>query len=121
MSFKELKVYHIDYKLAMDIFEITKKFPIEERYSLTDQIRRSSRSVCSNIAEAYRKRKYPKYFSSKISDADREASETTVWIDFAHSCGYIDNECKITLLNQYEEVGKMLGSMANNPEKFLPK
>jgi four helix bundle protein len=121
MSFKELNVYQIAYKLAMDIFEITKTFPKEERYSLTDQVRRSSRSICSNIAEAYRKRRYPKHFSSKISDADSEASETTVWIDFAQSCGYIDDECRTTLLNQYNEVGKMLGGMANNPEKFLPK
>ena len=105
----------------MEIFELSKEFPKEEKYSLTDQIRRSSRSVCSNIAEAYRKRRYPKHFTSKISDADAEASETTVWIDFAFDCKYISEETQKKLLVKNEEVGKMLGGMANNPEKFLPK
>ena len=120
-SFKGLKVYQLAYALAMEIFEISKNFPKEEKYSLTDQIRRSSRSVCSNIAEAYRKRNYPRYFTSKISDADSEASETEVWIDFAFDCEYIPKEVKEKLLLQYDEVGKMLGGMANNPYKFLPK
>ena len=120
-SFKSLKVYQMSYELAMDIFEITKSFPKEEKYSLTDQIRRSSRSVCSNLAEAYRKRRYPKNFTSKISDADGEASETVVWINFSFDCKYINEEIKERLLKKYEEVGKMLGGMANNPEKFLPK
>ena len=120
-SFKSLKVYRIAYYLAIDIFEISKGFPKEEKYSLTDQIRRCSRSVCSNIAEAYRKRRYPKNFTSKITDADGEASETMVWIDFAFDCKYINEEIKKKLLIKYEEVGKMLGSMANNPDKFLPK
>jgi len=120
-SFKSLKVYQLAYELAMEIFELSKEFPKEEKYSLTDQIRRSSRSVCSNIAEAYRKRRYPKHFTSKISDADAEASETTVWIDFAFDCKYISEETQKKLLVKNEEVGKMLGGMANNPEKFLPK
>ena len=120
-SFKSLKVYQMSYELAMDIFKITKSFPKEEKYSLTDQIRRSSRSVCSNLAEAYRKRRYPKSFTSKISDADSEASETVVWINFSYDCKYINEEIKERLLKKYEEVGKMLGGMANNPEKFLPK
>jgi len=120
-SFKSLKVYQLSYELAMDIFEITKNFPKDERYSLTDQIRRSSRSVCSNLAEAYRKRIYPKNFTSKITDADGESSETVVWINFAFDCKYINEEIKDGLLKKYDEVGKMLGSMANNPEKFLPK
>ena len=120
-SFKSLKVYQMSYELAMDIFEITKSFPKEEKYSMTDQIRRSSRSVCSNLAEAYRKRRYPKSFTSKISDADSEASETVVWINFSYDCKYINEEIKERLLKKYEEVGKMLGGMANNPEKFLPK
>jgi len=120
-SFKSLKVYQLSYELAMEIFEITKSFPKEERYSITDQIRRSSRSVCSNIAEAYRKRRYPRNFTSKITDSDGEASETIVWIDFAYDCKYINNDIKDKLLKQYEEVGRMLGSMANNAEKFLPK
>jgi four helix bundle protein len=120
-SFKSLKVFQLSYELAMEIFEISKSFPKEEKYSLTDQMRRSSRSVCSNIAEAYHKRRYPKNFTSKISDADGEASETIVWINFAFDCKYFNAETKDTLLNKYDEVGKMLGGMANNPEKFLPK
>ena len=119
--FKNLKVYQLSYELAMEIFKVTKSFPKEEKYSLTDQIRRSSRSVCANIAEAYRKRRYPKNFTSKISDADGEASESVVWVNFAYDCKYINEEIKEKLLIKYEEVGKMLGGMANNPEKFLPK
>jgi len=120
-SFKDLKVYQMTFTLAMEIFEITKGFPKEEKYSLTDQIRRSSRSVCSNIAEGYRKRRYPRHFTSKMTDADGEASETSVWIDFAFNCQYINKELQESLNKRYDEVGKMLGSMANNPEKFLPK
>ncbi len=120
-GYKSLKVYQLAYQLAMEIFELSKKFPKEETYSLTDQIRRSSRSVCTNIAEAYRKRRYPKHFTSKITDADGEASESLVWIDFAKDCKYITEDIKISLTTRYEEVGKMLGKMADNPEKFLPK
>ena len=120
-SFKDLKVYQMAFSLAMEIFEITKDFPKEEKYSLTDQIRRSSRSVCSNIAEGYRKRRYPKHFTSKMTDADGEASETSVWVDFAFNCQYINKELQESLNEKYDEVGKMIGSMANNPEKFLPK
>lgn len=100
---------------------MSKKFPSEEKYSLTDQIRRSSRSVCSNIAEGYRKRIYPNHFRSKITDADAEASETQVWLDFAKDCKYINSETHLKLYSEYEEVGKMLGSMIKNPRKFQPK
>lgn len=120
-GFKDLKVYQLAYQLAMEIFNISKKFPKEEIYSLTDQIRRSSRSVCANIAEAYRKRRYPKDFTNKISNADGEASESSVWIDFARDCKYIDELLHDSLIRRYEDVGKMLGSMADNPEKFKPK
>ena len=120
-SFKNLKVYQLSYELAMEIFEISKGFPKEEKYSLTDQVRRSSRSVCTNIVEGYRKRRYPKHFTSKITDADGEASESIVWINFAFDCKYISQDKNEKLLKKYEEVGKMLGGMANNPEKFLPK
>lgn len=120
-GFKGLKVYQLSYQLAMQLFEISKKFPKEETYSLTDQVRRSSRSVCSNLAEAYRKRRYPKNFTSKISDSDGEASETMVWIDFARDCKYIEEQTHLSLMTRYEEVGKMLGSMADNPLKFTPK
>jgi len=105
----------------MKIFEISKAFPHEERYSLTDQIRRSSRSVCTNLAEAYRKRIYSKHFTSKITDTDGEASEIMVWLDFSLACGYIDVNIHNELNQTYEEVGKMLGSMANHPEKFIPR
>ena len=89
-SFRDLTVYKKAFTLAMEIFEISKTFPQEEKYSLTDQVRRSSRSVCSNIGEAYRKRRYKAHFVSKSSDGDMENTETRVWLDFAYSCGYID-------------------------------
>ena len=120
-GFEGLKAYTLSYKLAMEIFHASKIFPKEETYSLTDQIRRSSRSVCANIAEGYRKRKYPKHFSSKMTDADAECSETMVWLSFAKDCGYITEKFCINLFTQYEEVGKMLGGMSDHPEKFLPK
>jgi len=100
-------------------FEITKKFPREETYSLIDQIRRSSRSVCSCIAESYRKRKYPAHFISKLTDADMENSETGVWVDFSFACKYISQEEHISLLERNEEVGRMLGDMIQHPEKYL--
>lgn len=120
-GYKELKVYQLSYRLAMEIFKISKNFPVEEKYSLIDQIRRSSRSVPVNIASAYRRRSYPKHFASKVTDANEECTETQVWLDLAFDCGYIDNELKVQISNDYDEVGRMLGSMADNPEKFLPK
>ena len=120
-SFKNLKVYQMTCQLAMEIFELTQEFPKHEAYSLTDQIRRSSRSVCTSIAEGYRKRRYPRHFTSRITDADGEASETMVWLDFAKDCGYITDDCHQCLTQRYEEVGRMLGSMADRPERFLPK
>ncbi len=120
-NFKEMKVYRLAYQLAMEIFQLSKSFPKEEKYSLTDQIRRSSRSVCANIAEGYRKRRYPKHFTSKMTDADGEASETTVFLDFAKDCDYIPQSTYQHLMARYNEVGRMLGSMANHPEKSLPK
>lgn len=120
-GFKDLKVYRLAYKLAMEIFELSKSFPKEETYSLTDQIRRASRSVCTNIAEGYRKRIYPKHFKSKISDADSEASETQVWLDFAKDCQYITVEVYNRLYGEYGEIGKMLGYMILHPGKFMPQ
>ncbi|RLD50492.1 MAG: diversity-generating retroelement protein bAvd family protein [Bacteroidetes bacterium] len=118
MSFRQLQVYQKAFKLAMEIFEMTKKFPVEERYSLTDQIRRSSRSVCANIGEAYRKRRYPKHFISKLSDCDAENTESQVWLDFSLSCKYINKEKYNDLISKSEEIGKLLGFMMNNSEKF---
>jgi four helix bundle protein len=118
---RDLKVFQLAYKLAMEIFDASKLFPKEEKYSLTDQIRRSSRSVAANIAEGFRKRQYPKMFLSKLADADGEATETQVWLDFARDCEYLSPEKHATLTKGYEEVGKMLGSMMSMPEKFMPR
>jgi four helix bundle protein len=117
---RDLKVYQLAYRLAMEVFEQSKAFPREERYSLTDQIWRSSRSVCANIAEGFRKRRYPAMFVSKLTDADAEATETLVWLDFARDCGYLSEEHSRALASRYEEVGRMLGSMIDQPERFRP-
>ena len=118
MDFKSLRVYEIAFELAMRIFEISKRFPKEETYSLTDQIRRSSRSVCSNIAEAYRKRSYPNHFKSKLSDSDAENAETQSWLHFARDCGYLDSSDYNELNEKSVEVGKLLNYMIINPGKF---
>lgn len=117
-GYKDLTVYKKAYAAAMEIFNESKKFPKEEMYSLTDQIRRSSRSVCANLAEAYRKRLYPKHFVSKLSDSDGECAETMVHLDFARDCGYLAESKHKLILEEYLQVGKMLGSMMNSPEKF---
>jgi four helix bundle protein len=118
-GFRDLKVYQMAFDLAMEIFEDSKKFPAEEKYSLTDQIRRASRSVAANIAEGYRKKQYPKMFASKMADADGEATETQVWIDSAHRCGYLPTVRQADLRRGYEEVGRMLGGMIAHPERFI--
>lgn len=118
MNYKDLTVFKKAFELAMLIFEESKKFPKEERYSLTDQIRRSSRSVCSNIAEGYRKRQYPTHFISKMSDADMENSETQTWLLFALACEYISNEVMADLEKRSEEVGRLLAHMVNNPDSY---
>jgi len=120
-SAKDLRVYKKAYALAMEIFHISKRWPSEEKYSLTDQIRRSSRSVCSNMREAWAKRRYEAHFISKLSDCDGENSETDTWLDFAKDCKYISDEDHHRLTNECKEVGAMLGSMLNNPVPFLIK
>lgn len=120
-GYKSLKVYQLAFEAAKEIFRLSKSFPSEEKYSLTDQIKRSSRSVCTCIGEGYRKRKYPKYFSFKMTDADGEATETSIWLDFALSSDYIDNGVHERMIKLYDEIGRMLNSMAENPEKFIPK
>jgi four helix bundle protein len=117
-GFRDLIVYQKSYKLAMEIFEITKSFPKEEKYSLVDQIKRSSRSVPANIAEAWVKRKYPKSFVSKLLDSLAEEAETEVWIDMSKDCKYIDDQLYNSLLDRCQEVAKMLNSMINTPDKF---
>jgi four helix bundle protein len=118
-GFRDLKVYQAAYQLAMQIFRESRSFPKEERYSLTDQIRRSSRSVATNIAEGYRKRQYPNMFASKLADADSEATETQVWLDFSRDCGYLSPERCGEFVRGYEDVGKMFGSMMATPDKFM--
>jgi four helix bundle protein len=102
----------------MEIFELSKLFPKEEKYALTDQVRRCSRSVCANLAEGYRKRQYPAHFVSKISDSDMENSETQVWLDFALACNYIEESIYSDKIDKSIEIGKMLNHMINNPEKY---
>lgn len=120
-SAKDLEVYRKAYTLAMEIFKISKTFPPEERYALTNQIRRSSRSVCLNLREAWAKRRYEAHFISKLTDCDGENSETDSSLDFSLDCNYISVEkhTELTLLSK--EIGRMLGKMLNNPESFLIK
>ena len=105
----------------MEIFEITKQFPSEEKYSLVDQIRRSSRSVCANLAEAWRKRRYRAAFIAKLNDAESEACETQVWIEFAFKCNYIDKIVGETLSTKYDQIIGQLIRMIDEPEKWLIK
>ena len=120
-SAKDLIVYQKAYSLAMQIFEISKTFPKEERYALTDQIRRSSRSVCLNLREAWAKRKYEAHFINKLTDCDGENSETDSSLDFARDCNYMSQEEHKLLTELNAEIGKMLGKMINNPKSFLLK
>ena len=115
---KDLIVYQTAFIAAMEIYHISKQFPVEERYSLTDQIRRSSRSVNANIAEAWRKRRYEKSFISKLNEADGEAAETQNWLDFALACGYINEVTYQSLYSKYDEILGMLVSMTINSKKW---
>jgi four helix bundle protein len=118
-SAKDLIVYKRAYELSMRVFELTKRFPTEERYALTSQIRRSSRSICLNLREAWAKRRYPAAFVAKLTDCDGENSETDSSLDFALDCGYINQEQHAELTGMTGEIGKMLGSMIQRPENFL--
>ncbi|WP_178985714.1 four helix bundle protein [Winogradskyella helgolandensis] len=118
MKFQDLLAYKKGFDLAMKILNVSKSFPKEETYSLTDQIRRSSRSVCANMAEAYRKRLYPKHFISKLTDCDAENSETQTWLEFSLASNYISTEQFNELTEQSIEVGKLINYMIRNPEKF---
>jgi len=117
-GYKDLKVYELAYKLAMEIFWDTKSFPKEENYSLTDQIRRASRSIPGLIAEGWRKRRYPKSFVLRLTDAWGEEGEVQVWLDMSHDCQYLSEERYLYYCQKYAEVGKMLYSMIQHPEKF---
>lgn len=118
-SAKDLEVYKATYKLAMEIFELTKRFPAEERYALTSQIRRSSRSVCLNLRESWAKRRYEAHFVSKLTDCDGENSETDSSLDFAKDCGYISPERYKELTRSCADIGRMLGAMMKKSQTFL--
>jgi len=115
---RDLVVYKKAFDAAMEIFELSKTFPKEELYSLTDQIRRSSRSVCANLSEAWRKRRYRAVFVNKLTDAGQEAAETQTWLEFALTCGYLDQQIYEKLFNKYEEIFAMLHSMTNKSDTF---
>ncbi|MEI7965901.1 MAG: four helix bundle protein, partial [Chitinophagaceae bacterium] len=119
--YKDLEIYKKAFSLAMEIFAISKSFPADEKYSLTDQLRRSARSVCVNFGEAYRRRKYPAHFVSKLSDCDAENTETEIWIMISFDCNYIsEKDCQM-LTARCEEIGKILGFMINHPDRFCGK
>ncbi len=120
LSFRDLVVYKKSYRLAMEIFELSKSFPKEEKYSLTDQVRRSSRSITSNIAEAWAKRSYPKAFVYKLTDSLGEEFETEGWLDYSRDCKYITEGVYSRMSVGYDEVRRMLSSMINDPDKFSP-
>jgi four helix bundle protein len=118
-SHRDLQVYQKAFAAAMELFEFSKSFPTEETYSLTDQVRRSSRSVCANLAEAWRKRRYQNAFISKLNDAESEAAETQVWIEFAVRCGYLHRDHAEPLYRIYEEVLRTLVGMITHPETWV--
>jgi len=117
-SFKDLIVYKKAFDQAMEIFVVTKSFPQDEKYSLIDQIRKSSRSVCACLAESYRKRRYQAHFISKVTDSDMENSETQVWLDFSLACKYINDETYKSMIALNQEIGRLLQNMIDNPEKY---
>lgn len=121
MKFQELLAYRKSFDLAMEVFEVSKSFPKDERYSLTDQMRRSSRSVAANIAESYAKRRYQKHFISKLTDSDSENLETQTWLEFARACEYVNAETFERLMKQTVEIAKLIHYMIRNPEKFGSK
>ncbi len=114
----DLRVYQLSFEAGMEVFKLSKKFPKEEKYSLTDQIRRSSRSVSGNIAEAWRKRRYPKSFVAKLTDSDGEAAETQVWLDYALACKYIEKNENNLLFDKYNHIIAMLTNMTTKPEQW---
>ena len=118
---QDLAAYRVAYKLAMEVFRTSKSWPAEERYSLTDQIRRSSRSISANLAEAWSKRRYLAHFTSKLTDADGENLETQTWLNFARDCGYLEAGDFARLREDSEEVGRLLGGMLAKPDSFCLK
>jgi four helix bundle protein len=117
-SYRDLSVYQLSYKLAMEIFEVTKKFPKDEVYSIFSQIRKSSRSIPANIAEGWAKRRYENVFLRHLNDSNGSCEETKVWLDFSKDCGYILSDIHTSLINEYNRVGAMLNSLMNNWKTF---
>jgi len=115
---KDLEVYQLAYGIAMEVFEISRSWPREERYALTDQVRRCSRAVCANLREAWAKRRYPAHFISKLTDADAENSETDTWLDFAKDSGCLSPDQHECLSNKVSQVGRMLGAILRSPNSF---
>jgi four helix bundle protein len=119
-GYRDLRSYRLAFELAMEVFKLSKTFPQDERFSLTSQIRRASRSVAANLAEGFRKRQYPQMFASKLADSDAEAAEVQVWLDFALACGYVQPIDHKRMRAAYEQLGGMLGRMITMPERFAP-
>jgi four helix bundle protein len=120
-GFEGLDVYRTAFQLSMDIYELSKTFPKDELYSLTNQLRRSSRSICANLAEGYKKRAYPKHFSSKVTDCEGECAETLVHLKFGYACDCVTKEQLEYFEKHYDKVGRILYNMSQHPEKFIPK
>jgi four helix bundle protein len=118
---EKLDVYRVAFESAMTLFELSRRSPVEERYALTDQLRRSSRSVCANLAEAWRKRRYQAAFIAKLSDSEAEAAEVQTWIRFAHACGYLDDHVTAELADRYDRIIGMLVKMIRRPDPWLLK
>jgi four helix bundle protein len=118
-TFRDLRVYQAAMELAMDIFQLSKNFPVEEKYSLVDQMRRSSRSVCTNLSEAWRKRRYKAAFVSKLNDSETEAAERQVWVEFAFRCGYIEEKVFAELDERYEHVLSQIVRMIVDADKWI--
>ena len=120
-SFRDLRVYRLAFEVQQEIFETSKRFPAEERYALTDQIRRASRSVGANLAEAWQKRRYVAHFVSKLTDADGKQAETQHWLDTATACSYVSEKERDALLGKCSRIGQMLGTIMAKPEKFCQR
>jgi four helix bundle protein len=120
-SFKDLRVYKLAFELQQEIFQISKAFSVEERYALTDQVRRASRSIGANLAEAWQKRRYVAHFVSKLTDADGEQAETQHWLETAAACNYVPGKAHRILLEKCSRIGQMLGTMMAKPEKFCQR
>jgi four helix bundle protein len=120
-SFKDLRVYKLAFELQQEIFGISKRFPVEERYALTDQVRQASRSIGANLAEAWQKRRYLAHFVSKLTDADGEQAETQHWLNTAVACNYVSERDQTVLLEKCSRIGQMLGTIIAKPEKFCQR